>query len=118
LYEKGASNVIDGAYGALGFAILLGCVWAGKTKVNAVGGEEVRNGGVEEFSAIVSLHRNYMKVKLSACIGNEVEDSTGYVGFPMKRKGPHVVGIVINYNKIVFKARITKNERCPQITMY
>jgi hypothetical protein len=106
LYEKGASNVVGCAYGALGFAILLGCVWAGKTKVNAVGGEEVRNSGVEEFSAIVSLHSNYRKVKLSACISNEVEDSIGCVGFPTKRKGPHVVGIVVNYNKIVFKARI------------
>jgi hypothetical protein len=43
--------------------------------VNAVGGEEVRNGGVEEFGAIAGLHSNYRKVKLSACIGNEVEDS-------------------------------------------
>jgi hypothetical protein len=40
-----------------------------------VGGEEVRNGGVEEFGAIVSLHSDYRKVKLSACIGNEVDDS-------------------------------------------
>jgi hypothetical protein len=28
LYKKGAGNVIDGAYGALGFAIMLGCVRA------------------------------------------------------------------------------------------
>jgi hypothetical protein len=28
LYEKGTSNVVDGAYGTLGLAILLGCVGA------------------------------------------------------------------------------------------
>jgi hypothetical protein len=44
-----------------------------------VAGEEVRDGGVEEFGAILSLHSNYMKVKLSACIGNEVEDGIGCV---------------------------------------
>jgi hypothetical protein len=109
LYKKGASNVVGGAYGVLGLAILLGCVGARKMKVNVVAGEEVRDGGVEEIGVIVSLHSNYMKVKLSAFIGNEVEDGIGYVRFPMKWKCPYVVGIVINYNKIVFKTRITKN---------
>jgi hypothetical protein len=53
------------------------------------------------------------KVKLSACIGKKINKCVGGVGLPPKRKRPHVVRVVINDNKIVFKARIAKNRRCP-----
>ena len=79
--------------------------------------EEGRDGGVKKFGAIVSLHGHNGKVKLGASIGNKINYGVGRVGFPSKREGPHIVRVVINDNKIIFKTRITKNRRCPQITM-
>ena len=80
-------------------------------------GEELHDGGINKLGAIVGLHGNDREVELCAFKGNEVDERVGRVRFPMKRKRPHVMGEVINNNKVVLKTRITKNRRCPQITM-
>ena len=85
--------------------------------MSAVAGEELRDGGINKLGAIVGLHGNDREVELCACKGNEVAERVGRVRFPTKRKHPHVVREVVNNNKIVLKTRITKNRRCPQITM-
>jgi hypothetical protein len=83
----------------------------------AVASEVVCDGGVDKLGAIVGLDGDDGKVKLSACIGKKINKCVGSVRLPPKRKCPHVVRVVINDNKIIFKARIAKNRRCPQITM-
>ena len=80
-------------------------------------GEEVRDGGVEKLGAIVGLHGYDGEVELGAGIGNKVNDYVGRVRLRPERKSPHVMRVVIDDNEIVFKTRIAKNGRCPQITM-
>jgi hypothetical protein len=58
LKEERASNIIDRADGALGFAVLGGGVRAGEAKANAVGREVGGDGGVEKLSPVVGLHGN------------------------------------------------------------
>jgi hypothetical protein len=50
-------------------------------------------------------------------IGLEIFKSGYSIRFMAQGKGPHIVGEIINSNKIVFESSKTCNWRCPQITM-
>ena len=41
-------------------------------------------------------------VILSAVIGNEINDNIRGIGFAPKRKSPHEMREIINYNKIIY----------------
>jgi hypothetical protein len=53
--QQSVDGVVDGAKYVFGFAILLGGVGAGEAQADAVAGEEVSSGPVEEFGTIISL---------------------------------------------------------------
>jgi len=53
--QQSADGVVDSAKYEFGFAILLGGVGAGEAQADAVAGEEVSSGPVEELGAIISL---------------------------------------------------------------
>jgi hypothetical protein len=91
LKKEGAGDVVKGTDGTLGLSILLGSIRTRETKVDAVRGEVSRDGRVDKLSTIVSLHGDKRKVKLGACVSNEIENGVGCVRFPSKRKGPHIV---------------------------
>ena len=52
--QEGASDVIDCANDAFGFAVLLGGVGAGKTHVYAVSGRKIMERSIVKFLAIVA----------------------------------------------------------------
>ena len=53
--QQSADGVVDGAKYAFGFAFLLRGVGAGEAQADAVAGEEVSSGPVEELGTIISL---------------------------------------------------------------
>jgi hypothetical protein len=81
--------------------------------MNAVASEKLNECGVDELSTIISLYRDNRKVELCVSIGDEVNECVASVGFAAKWKSPHVVRKIIDYNKVVFKTRITRNRRGP-----
>jgi hypothetical protein len=85
--------------------------------VDTVSSKKLDECRVDKLGAIIGLERNHGKVKLSTCIGDEVNEDISGIGFAPKRKSPHKMGEVVNDDKIIFKTRITRNRRCPQITM-
>jgi hypothetical protein len=113
LKEKGTCDVVKGADDTFGFTVLLRGVGAGETEVDAVASEVGHDGGVKELSTVVSLHGDEREVELGACISNEIKNSVGGVRFFAKGKRPHIVRVVVDNDKIVFKARIAKNRRGP-----
>ena len=64
-------------------------------------GEKCTDGEVIEFLPVVGLKSKSGTTKLCRHIGVKGEESGGNVRFPMKRKGPHKVRVVIENNKIV-----------------
>jgi hypothetical protein len=58
LEEKGVSNIVNGADGSLGLAVLSGGVGIGQTQANTMRCEVGGDGGVNESSPIVGLHGN------------------------------------------------------------
>ena len=71
--KKCAGDVVEGAEGAFGLAVLGRGVGTGHAKVDAMASEKFDQGGVDKFGAIVGLEGDYGEVKLRACIGNEVD---------------------------------------------
>lgn len=54
--EHGANGIIKGAKYSFGLTVLGGRVGTGEAEVGAASSKEVSGGGVQEFSAIISLN--------------------------------------------------------------
>src|SRR3954468_12548830 len=115
--EKGPNAVIKSAKDALSTTVLLRGVWASKTKNRAMCGEKVANSGVVKLLPVVCLQREYGSTKLRENIGVEGGESGCSIRLAAQREGPHIMRKIIKYDKVIKKARITGNRRCPNITM-
>ena len=112
-----AYNVIGGADETFRFAVLRRSVRAGEAVGDAIGGEEVAEGGVDELPTIIALHAFDDRMKLGVNVCEETKQNRGDFGFVAIWERPRVVGVIIKYNQIVLKTRKTYNRRSPQITM-
>ena len=65
------------------------------------------NGEVVKFFSVVGLKCKYGPPKLCGNISIECNEGGRNIGFPTKRKCPHKVRVIIQYNKIVKITRIT-----------
>ena len=92
----------------LSTAILLGGVGTRETKHGAVSGKEMADGVIVEFFSVVGLKCEYGSPELCGDIGIECNESSSNIGFPTKRKCPHKVRVIIQYNKIIKITRITR----------
>jgi hypothetical protein len=101
----------------LGFAILRGCVWAGKAEQAAADSKEGGGAAVDELSAIVSLYAFQMATKLGVYICNKIHNVLVNIRLMTKRECPTKMTEVIENNQIKFVARGTQNRRCPYIAM-
>ena len=70
------------------------------------------DGEIVEFFPVVGLKCEYGSPELCGDISIECNESSGNIGFPTKRKCPHKVRVIIQYNKIVKTTRITGYWRC------
>jgi hypothetical protein len=115
--QKRANNIVQSAKHSLSFAILSGCVGARGAKKDAAGNQEGGGGIVEELGAIICLKTTYRKPELSVSVSNKLNNVFINFGFMAKRKRPTIMCIIINYHKITFIARNTRNWRGLDITM-
>ena len=115
--EEGANAVIKSAKHALSAAILLRSVRASETKNCAVCGEKVANRKVIKLLPVVCSRRMDGTPKLHGDIGVESDESGNSIRLSPQREGPHIVGKIIKYDKIIKIARVTRNRRGPNITM-
>ena len=75
------------------------------------------DGEIVEFFPVVGLKCEYGSPELCGDIGIECNESSGNIRFPTKRKCPHKVRVIIQYDKIIKITRITRYWRCPYIAM-
>ena len=75
------------------------------------------DGEIVKFFPIVGLKCEYGSRELSGDISIECNESGGNIGFLTKRKCPHKVRVIIEYNKIIKITRITRYWRGSYITM-
>ena len=75
------------------------------------------DGEIVEFFPVVGLKREYGSPELCGDISIECNESGGNIGFPTKRKCPHKVRVITQYNKIIKITRITRYWRCPYIAV-
>ena len=66
------------------------------------------NGEIVEFFSVVGLKHEYGLPELCGDISIKCNESGGNIGFPTKRKCPHKVRVIIQYNKIIKITRITR----------
>lgn len=76
LEHKGAHSVINGTYGTLGFAVLLGSVGARQPQCGAVGGEKSINSLVEKLGTVICLEGANSDTKLRARVSEKSFKST------------------------------------------
>ena len=115
--EKSPNAVIKSAKDALSTTVLLRGVRASETKNRAMCGEKITNSGVVKLLPVVCLQRENGTTKLRENIGVEGGESGYNIRLAAQREGPHIMRKIIKYDKIIKKARITCNRRCPNITM-
>ena len=115
--EKGPNAVIESAKDTLSATVLLRGVRAGETKSRAMCGEKSANSEVVELLPVICLRRKNGTTKLRENIGVERGESGYNIRLAAQREGPHIMREIIKYDKIIKKARITGNMRCPNITM-
>jgi hypothetical protein len=115
--EEGANAVIESAEDTFGATILLRSVWACEAKGGAMSGEESANSEVVELLPVVCLQRKNGTTKLRGDIGIKRGKSGESIGLAAQRKGPHIMGEIIEDDKVISIARITCNWRGPNITM-
>ena len=115
--EKSPNAVIKSAKDALSTTVLLRGVRASETKNRAMCGENIADSGVVKLLPAVCLQRKNGPAKLRADIRVETDKSGDNVRLAAQREGPHIMRKIIKDNKIVKKARVTCNRRCPNITM-
>ena len=80
-------------------------------------GEKSANNDVVELLPVICLQRENGTTKLRENIGVEGGESGYNIRLAAQREGPHIMRKIIKYDKIIKKARITCNRRCPNITM-
>ena len=81
LKEEGTNDVISCPNEAFCFAVLGGCVRAGKAVGNAIRGEKRTKGSVGELATVVALHGFNHYIVLGVGEGEEALESGGRVGF-------------------------------------
>ena len=80
-------------------------------------GEESTNSYVVELLPVICLQRENGTTKLRENIGVEGGESGYNIRLAAQREGPHIMRKIVKNDKIIKKARITCNRRCPNITM-
>ena len=115
--EKSPNTVIKSAKDALSTTVLLRGVRASETKNRAMCGEKITNSEVVKLLPVVCLQRKNGPAKLRADIRVEADKSGDNVRLAAQREGPHIMREIIKYDKIIKKACVTGNRRCPNITM-
>ena len=115
--EESPDAVIKSAKDALSTTVLLRGIRASEMKNRAMCGEKITNSGVVKLLPVVCLQRKNGPAKLRADIRVEADKSGDNVRLAAQREGPHIMRKIIKYDKIIKKARISCNRRCPNITM-
>jgi hypothetical protein len=115
--QKRANNIVQCAKHALSLAVLSRCVRARGAEKDAAASQEGSGGIVEELSAIICLKTAHRKTELCVSVSNKLNNVCVNFRFVAKRKRPAIMCIIINYHKIKFIARNTRNWRGPDITM-
>jgi hypothetical protein len=77
--------------------------------MNAMTSKKLEKRRVNKLSAVVGLKGNYRELELGASISNEVNEEITRVGLTPKRERPHVMGEIINNNKVELVTRIASN---------
>ena len=75
------------------------------------------DGEIVEFFPVVGLKCEYGSPELCGDISIECNEGGGNIGFPTKRKCPHKVRVIIQYDKIIKITGITRYWRCPYIAV-
>ena len=91
--QQCAHDVIDGSNDTFGFAILLGCVRARKTKMNTLLKEKRASSIVVEFATIVALNKLDTTMEMSEHIAMKVSQSVECFRFQFKWESPQVMGL-------------------------
>jgi hypothetical protein len=99
------------------YAVLRGCVGAIKMKKNTMGEKENFIGSIIKFVTIITLNKSHKKTTVHESILLKVCKDCVNIQLGTERKGPNIVQIIINNNKMIFETRNTNYRRCPQITM-
>ena len=115
--EKSPNAVIKSAKDALSTTVLLLGIRASETKNRAMCGEKITNSEVVKFLPVVCLQCKNGTTKLHENIRIESSESGYNIRLAAQREGPHIMRKIVKYDKIIKKARITGNRRCPNITM-
>ena len=115
--EKSPNAVIKSAKDALNTTTLLRGVWTSETKNRAMCGENITNSDVVKLLPVVCLQRKNGSTKLRENIRIESGESGYNIRLAAQREGPHIMREIIKYDKIIKKACVTGNRRCPNINM-
>ena len=115
--KKSPNAVIESTKNALSATVLLRGVRASETKNRAMCGEKITNSEVVKLLPVVCLQRKNGTTKLRENIRIESGESGYNIRLAAQREGPHIMRKIVKYDKIIKKARITGNRRCPNITM-
>ena len=115
--EKSPNAVIKSAKDALSTTVLLRAIRASETKNHAMCGEKITNSGVVKLLPVVCLQRENGSTKLRENIRVESGKGGYNIRLAAQREGPHIMRKIIKDDKVIKKARITCNRRCPNITM-
>lgn len=107
LEKEGAKHIVRRANRPLGFAVLLGSIWAGHVECSTIKKKELTSGGIIKFSTVVTLDALNGGVELRANIPTEVRESRESLGLRMKRKSPKKMRAVVQNDKIIFVIRDT-----------
>jgi hypothetical protein len=112
-----ADTIIESAKNLFSSTILLRSVRTREAKNNAVRGEKGAKSVVVKFTTIVSLKQENGTTKLIANKGMEGSECGKDIGLAAQWKGPDIMSMIIEYDKIILKTRITDYRRGPNVTM-
>jgi hypothetical protein len=117
LEQQGVHDIVGGMNHALGLAILQGSIGTRHPKLDTVR-EEESAGGVIKLASIIALDGLDGAAKLRGHKGKEVGEGGESVGLLAQRKGPRLVGAVIEDDQVILVTRDTQNRGGPKVTMY
>jgi hypothetical protein len=112
LEQQGAHDIVGGTNHAFGLAVLRGSIGTRHPKLDAMREEESAGGRVIKLTSIIAL------AKLRGHKGKEVIEGGEYVGLLAQRKGPRVVGAVIEDGQVILVTRDTRNRAGPEVIVY
>ena len=110
--EKSPNAVIKSAKDALSTTVLLRGVRTSETKNHAMCGEKITNSEVVKLLPVVCLQRENGSTKLRANVRVEAGKCGDNVRLAAQREGPHIMRKIVKNDKVIKKARITRNRRC------